>query len=107
MIKGKVVEWNDSKGYGFISALNGELRVFLHVSTVQSKSRRPKVDDEVEFEVNEDQKGRYNATNVTILGASTIPSTIIFSFVYLVLASAAVFILGGEKIFIAVYILMS
>ncbi|MBC5853476.1 cold-shock protein, partial [Vibrio parahaemolyticus] len=29
MIKGKVVEWNDSKGYGFISALNGELRVFL------------------------------------------------------------------------------
>ncbi|WP_198429870.1 cold-shock protein, partial [Vibrio cholerae] len=42
MIKGKVVEWNDSKGYGFISALNGELRVFLHVSTVQSKSRRPK-----------------------------------------------------------------
>lgn len=107
MIKGKVVEWNDSKGYGFISALNGELRVFLHVSTVQSKSRRPKVDDEVEFEVNENQKGRYNATNVTILGARTIPSTIIFSFVYLVLASAAVFILGGEKIFIAVYILMS
>ncbi|MBE3981447.1 cold shock domain-containing protein, partial [Vibrio parahaemolyticus] len=28
-MKGKVVEWNDSKGYGFISALNGELRVFL------------------------------------------------------------------------------
>ncbi|WP_431193411.1 cold-shock protein, partial [Vibrio parahaemolyticus] len=27
MIKGKVIEWNDSKGYGFISALNGELRV--------------------------------------------------------------------------------
>ncbi|MBE4517125.1 DUF1294 domain-containing protein, partial [Vibrio parahaemolyticus] len=26
MSKGKVVEWNDSKGYGFISALNGELR---------------------------------------------------------------------------------
>ncbi|MBE3853894.1 DUF1294 domain-containing protein, partial [Vibrio parahaemolyticus] len=23
-MKGKVVEWNDSKGYGFISALNGE-----------------------------------------------------------------------------------
>ncbi|MCO7025436.1 cold shock domain-containing protein [Vibrio paracholerae] len=32
MIKGKVVEWNDSKGYGFISALNGELRVFLRIS---------------------------------------------------------------------------
>ncbi|WP_182035374.1 cold shock and DUF1294 domain-containing protein [Vibrio diabolicus] len=107
MIKGKVVEWNDSKGYGFISALNGELRVFLHISTVQSKGRRPKVDDEVKFEVNEDKKGRYNATNVTILGSGSVPSTIMFSIVYLVLASTAVFILGGEKLFIAVYILMS
>ncbi|MFB5141556.1 cold shock and DUF1294 domain-containing protein [Vibrio diabolicus] len=107
MIKGKVIEWNDSKGYGFISALNGELRVFLHISTVQSKGRRPKVDDEVKFEVNEDKKGRYNATNVTILGSGSVPSTIMFSIVYLVLASTAVFILGGEKLFIAAYILMS
>ncbi|MDF9390551.1 DUF1294 domain-containing protein [Vibrio sp. 1151_11] len=106
-MKGKVVEWNDSKGYGFISALNGELRVFLHISTVQSKGRRPKVDDDVKFEVNEDKKGRYNATNVTILGSGSIPSTIMFSIVYLVLASTAVFILGGEKLFIAAYILMS
>ncbi|MBM4987375.1 DUF1294 domain-containing protein [Vibrio parahaemolyticus] len=107
MIKGKVIEWNDSKGYGFISALNGELRVFLHISTVQSKGRRPKVDDEVKFEVNEGKKGRYNATNVTILGSGSVPSTIMFSIVYLVLASTAVFILGGEKLFIAAYILMS
>ncbi|EKB7281928.1 cold shock and DUF1294 domain-containing protein [Vibrio parahaemolyticus] len=107
MIKGKVVEWNDSKGYGFISALNGELRVFVHISTVQSKGRRPKVDDAVKFEVNEDKKGCYNATNVTILGSSPVSSTIMFSIVYLVLASTAVFILGGEKLFIAAYILMS
>ena len=107
MIKGKVIEWNDSKGYGFISALNGELRVFVHISTVQSKGRRPKVDDAVKFEVNEDKKGCYNATNVTILGSSPVSSTIMFSIVYLVLASTAVFILGGEKLFIAAYILMS
>ncbi|EGR1584654.1 DUF1294 domain-containing protein [Vibrio parahaemolyticus] len=106
-MKGKVVEWNDSKGYGFISALNGELRVFVHISTVQSKGRRPKVDDAVKFEVNEDKKGCYNATNVTILGSSPVSSTIMFSIVYLVLASTAVFILGGEKLFIAAYILMS
>ncbi|MDN3699630.1 cold shock domain-containing protein, partial [Vibrio cortegadensis] len=28
-MKGKITEWNDSKGYGFISALNGNLRVFI------------------------------------------------------------------------------
>lgn len=53
------------------------------------------------------KKGRYNATNVTILGSGSVPSTIMFSIVYLVLASTAVFILGGEKLFIAAYILMS
>jgi uncharacterized membrane protein YsdA (DUF1294 family)/cold shock CspA family protein len=107
MIKGKVVEWNDSKGYGFISALNGELRVFLHISTVQSKGRRPKVGDEVKFDVNEDNKGRYNAANVTFLSTGSIPSTVMFSIVYLVIASSAVFILGGEKLFLAAYIVMS
>ncbi|TOM25692.1 hypothetical protein CGH80_24620, partial [Vibrio parahaemolyticus] len=66
-----------------------------------------KVDDEVKFEVNEDKKRRYNATNVTILGSGSVPSTIMFSIVYLVLASTAVLMLGGEKLFIAVYILMS
>ncbi|WP_229614358.1 DUF1294 domain-containing protein, partial [Vibrio parahaemolyticus] len=37
----------------------------------------------------------------------SVPSTIMFSIVYLVLASTAVFVLGGEKLFIAAYILMS
>ncbi|ENV4253205.1 DUF1294 domain-containing protein [Vibrio parahaemolyticus] len=107
MIKGKVVEWNDSKGYGFISALNGELRVFLHISTIKGKSRRPKVDDEVKFEISEDKKGRYNATNVTILGLSSIPFPFKFSAAYLLIASAAILILDGEILFIAAYILMS
>ncbi|GEK13024.1 DNA-binding protein [Aliivibrio fischeri] len=107
MMKGKVVEWNDSKGYGFISALNGELKVFLHISTLKNKNRRPKIGDEVSFDINEEIKGRFNANNVSIVGANTIPSTIMFCFIYLVLASVALVIFNGEKMLLVLYLGMS
>ncbi|MUK42433.1 DUF1294 domain-containing protein [Aliivibrio fischeri] len=106
-MKGRVVEWNDSKGYGFISALNGELRVFLHISTLKNKNRRPKVGDEVSFDINEEIKGRFNANNVSIAGVNTIPSTIMFCFIYLVLASVALVMFNGEKMFLVLYLGMS
>ncbi|MUK66460.1 DUF1294 domain-containing protein [Aliivibrio fischeri] len=106
-MKGRVVEWNDSKGYGFISALNGELRVFLHISTLKNKNRRPKIGDEVSFDINEEIKGRFNANNVSIAGVNTIPSTIMFCFIYLVLASVALVMFNGEKMFLVLYLGMS
>ncbi|USR96822.1 DUF1294 domain-containing protein [Aliivibrio fischeri] len=106
-MKGRVVEWNDSKGYGFISALNGELKVFLHISTLKNKNRRPKVGDEVSFDINEEIKGRFNANNVSIVGANTIPSTIMFCVIYLVLASVALVMFNGEKMFLVLYLGMS
>ncbi|MUJ23711.1 DUF1294 domain-containing protein [Aliivibrio fischeri] len=106
-MKGRVVEWNDSKGYGFISALNGELKVFLHISKLKNKNRRPKVGDEVSFDINEEIKGRFNANNVSIAGVNTIPSTIMFCFIYLVLASIALVMFNGEKMFLVLYLGMS
>ncbi|MUK69915.1 DUF1294 domain-containing protein [Aliivibrio fischeri] len=106
-MKGRVVEWNDSKGYGFISALNGELKVFLHISKLKNKNRRPKVGDEVSFHIKEEIKGRFNANNVSIEGVNTIPSTIMFCVIYLVLASVALVMFNGEKMFLALYLGMS
>ncbi|ACH67057.1 cold-shock DNA-binding domain protein [Aliivibrio fischeri MJ11] len=106
-MKGRVVEWNDSKGYGFISALNGELKVFLHISKLKNKNRRPKIGDEVSFDINEEIKGRFNANNVSIVGANTIPSTIMFSVIYLVLASVALVMFNGEKMLLVLYLGMS
>ncbi|MGL5335301.1 MAG: DUF1294 domain-containing protein [Enterovibrio sp.] len=107
MLKGKVVEWNDSKGYGFIVEPRGKKKVFFHISRVQGASRRPKVGSKVEFALKKDEKGRYSATHVTILGFSVIPPTILFSVLYFVLASAAVFLFDGQKLLIAVYVVMS
>ncbi|OQK33866.1 hypothetical protein XM72_c21236 [Vibrio vulnificus] len=41
-IKGQIIEWNDEKGYGFISAIGGELKVFFHISSAQTVAIAPK-----------------------------------------------------------------
>ena len=46
-MKGKITEWDDRKGYGFISMPNGYSRAFLHISAVDEQSRRPRIGDAV------------------------------------------------------------
>ena len=106
MVKGKVVEWYDSKGYGFIYTTDGNTKVFLHASKIKS-SRRPKLGDDVKFEVTQDNRGRYNAANVMILGTKFSFSTVSFSAIYLALSTVAVYELGGEKLFVAIYFILS
>ncbi len=106
-MKGQIVEWNDSKGYGFISALEGEMKVFIHVSSVKNTSNRPKLDDKVTFEVSEDAKGRFNAKNVVIHGANGFPVTVLFGFTFLSIACASVVVFDGEWVWIPLYLVTS
>ena len=57
MAKGKVKWFNAKKGYGFISSETGE-DVFVHFSEIQSDGYKT-LDEgqDVEFEVEKDQKG--------------------------------------------------
>ncbi len=57
MAKGKVKWFNAKKGYGFISAESGE-DVFVHFSEIQDSGYRS-LDEgqEVEFEIEKDEKG--------------------------------------------------
>jgi CspA family cold shock protein len=57
MSKGTVKWFNDSKGYGFISPLEGE-DVFVHFSSIVSDGFRTLAEgEEVEFEVATNEKG--------------------------------------------------
>ncbi len=66
MAKGKVKWFNAKKGYGFIASESGE-DVFVHFSAIQDAGYKT-LDEgqEVEFEVEKDQKG-LKAKDVTKL----------------------------------------
>ncbi len=63
MEKGTVKWFNDSKGFGFISQENGD-DVFVHHTAIQSEGFKSLSEgDQVEFEVEQGEKGR-KASNV-------------------------------------------
>lgn len=106
-MKGQIVKWDDSKGYGFISALDCEHRVFFHVSSVESINRRPKLNDHVTFDLSKDNQGRINAKNVYIEGVHGVPITILFSSIFLVVLAASIFAFDGEMFLLPLYLVAS
>ena len=62
---GKIVYWNHKKGYGFIEPDSGDERVFVHITSLSNKERRPKINQEVSYAQSEDKQGRARAINVT------------------------------------------
>lgn len=63
--KGKITEWNDQRGFGFVTPLKGGTRVFVHISSFPSSGRRPGVGAFVNYELQTDERGRPQALNVT------------------------------------------
>jgi CspA family cold shock protein len=64
MHTGKVVWFNDSKGYGLIETDHGHT-VFVHYSSIQSEGFRSlKQGQKVEFDLYEDESKGYLARNV-------------------------------------------
>ncbi|WP_353168024.1 DUF1294 domain-containing protein [Acinetobacter sp.] len=69
--QGRLVEWFDDKGYGFIQPNDGlKERVFLHIKDFAQKGPRPIVGCALEYIVQLDGQGRYRAKQVTYLKAT-------------------------------------
>ncbi|EJB8544054.1 DUF1294 domain-containing protein [Vibrio parahaemolyticus] len=107
MMKGQIVEWNDTKGYGFILSVGGDLRVFFHISSITNRGYRPKLQDSVTFDVAEDKKGRLNAANVVVQGVNGFPYTVLFGFSFLVAVTASITVFNGEILLIPLYLVLS
>ncbi|WP_345195745.1 cold shock domain-containing protein [Kistimonas scapharcae] len=59
------------KGFGFISASNKNNKIFFHISSLKTRSRRPEVGNEVDFELGKDKNGKTRAKSVSIEGIPT------------------------------------
>jgi uncharacterized membrane protein YsdA (DUF1294 family)/cold shock CspA family protein len=64
-VAGRIVEWNDERGYGFVLPNGGGEKRFLHVKAFLSKTQRPAIGDAVAYAPGVDERGRPTAVDVT------------------------------------------
>jgi uncharacterized membrane protein YsdA (DUF1294 family)/cold shock CspA family protein len=65
--QGKIVEWNDDRGFGFIVRNDGGPSAFVHIKAFTSQRRRPVVGDIVTYEVRMDPQARAQAQRVAFV----------------------------------------
>jgi uncharacterized membrane protein YsdA (DUF1294 family)/cold shock CspA family protein len=61
---GRITDWNDVKGFGFVTPNGGGDRAFVHVKAFERQGRRPVSGDLISYVVQRDAKGRLNAASV-------------------------------------------
>jgi uncharacterized membrane protein YsdA (DUF1294 family)/cold shock CspA family protein len=66
--KGRITDWQDDRGFGFITPQSGGERVFVHVRSLMHRQRRPVGGEWVTYELSHDPKGRLRAANVALSG---------------------------------------
>jgi uncharacterized membrane protein YsdA (DUF1294 family)/cold shock CspA family protein len=75
---GKLVRWDDDKGYGFIQPKEGGDDLFLHIKDLSHTQRRPRENDIISFEATTDEKNRPKAVKAKIIGKAWSPFTIVW-----------------------------
>jgi uncharacterized membrane protein YsdA (DUF1294 family)/cold shock CspA family protein len=66
---GRISDWNDAKGFGFVTPNGGGDRAFVHIKAFGRQGRRPVTGDLVAYTVQRDAKGRLNAGAVRFADA--------------------------------------
>lgn len=69
-LKGRVREWRDDKGFGFIEPMLPGPAVFVHIKSFTRPGRRPQVGDLLIYEIGRDPNGRPRAERVEFSVAS-------------------------------------
>lgn len=66
--KGKLIQWDDDKGYGFIEPIGQHTKVFVHIKSFTHSHRRPQVNETLTFTLVQDKQGRESANQVRVFG---------------------------------------
>lgn len=94
--QGRITQWKDDKGFGFITPNGGGEKLFVHISAFRSRHIRPSENTLVTYEQKTDEKGRLQATAVSFVGdaarAPVMPSSspwpVVFATAFLLLILA-------------------
>lgn len=66
--KGKLTQWDDDKGFGFVEPMGGGARAFVHIKAFTRKTKRPVDGDMLIYETEPDSRGRLQAVRVSFSG---------------------------------------
>ncbi len=62
--QGKISNWNDDKGFGFVEPNGGGERAFVHIKAFNPRTRRPINGDVIIYDLLQDKDKRYRAENI-------------------------------------------
>ncbi len=64
--QGRLSDWNDDKGYGFVSPNGGGERDFVHIKAFERGGRRPREGELISYVAECDARGRRNTTRIRL-----------------------------------------
>lgn len=100
--QGKITDWKDDKGFGFVTPNAGGQRVFIHIKSFSKREQRPVGNELVTYELTHDTKGRPQANSVAFVGSRATPgSRAGQANAPLVLAKAPLIMAGTFLVFVA------
>jgi uncharacterized membrane protein YsdA (DUF1294 family)/cold shock CspA family protein len=97
--QGKITNWKDDLGFGFIIPNGGGRQVFVHIKSFVNRQRRPIGNEFVTYELKIDSRGRPQGENVAFVGDRTPEastpgpgiSSLTFAVLFLTFMAGAVF----------------
>lgn len=90
--QGKITNWKDDQGFGFITPNGGGKQVFVHIKSFANLQRRPVGNEIVTYELKTDTNGRAQAGSVAFVG-ERVPSATLSERSNVSLIFAAAFLL--------------
>ena len=66
--QGKLCDWKEDKGFGFVTPNGGGQRAFVHIKSFSNRQRRPVSGEIVTYEIAFDPMGRAQAENIAYFG---------------------------------------
>ncbi len=72
--QGRISDWKDDRGFGFITPQGGGTPIFVHVSAFDRSQVRPLLNAEVTYDIQVDPKKGPRAVNVSYVGGDKIVS---------------------------------
>lgn len=105
--KGKLVRWNNEKGFGFIESAGSQSDIFVHISSFPRSGPRPKEGLSVTFELSRDSRGRSCAVNVSVPGTASLPVPVIVALLFFAALGIAVYLGKVPLPLLWIYLILS